>query len=270
MKIRWPSSPAPPPVQPLQPARGQRTRYVLVVGLDFGTSFSKVVVQEQAQKVAQTVTFSGNQWLFPSIIGYHAGALEGPFSAPLKGPLPYLKMLLPALLGSHAAGGQTIPGNLQTLMGNNPQEAARDLLAWYMANVLSATRHFIRHESRWRDFDFSGVGIRDKLVAQVCIPVGYMDDNRSMGCFHDALSLAYLLMAEVPSSMSGTCEYGKWRQMCKAASKQIADVRGTSCFTFPEVAAGVQGVLRSPTAEDGLYLTVDVGAGTVDMNAFRR
>ena len=97
-----------------------------------------------------------------------------------------------------------------------------------------------------------------------------MDDKHVVRCFHEALALANVLMAEVPPSMAWTCEYGKWRQMCKAAAGQVPSLCQTSCFTFPEVAAGVQGVLRSPTAEDGLYLTVDVGAGTVDMNAFRR
>jgi len=42
------------------------------------------------------------------------------------------------------------------------------------------------------------------------------------------------------------------------------------CFTYPEVAAGIQTVLQSSTARDGIYITMDVGAGTVDMNAFLR
>jgi hypothetical protein len=42
------------------------------------------------------------------------------------------------------------------------------------------------------------------------------------------------------------------------------------CLLYPEVAAAVQTVFRSPNAKDGLYITMDVGAGTVDLNAFNR
>jgi hypothetical protein len=41
-----------------------------------------------------------------------------------------------------------------------------------------------------------------------------------------------------------------------------------SCFSYPEVASAVQAMVRSRHLPEGKYLTMDVGAGTVDLNFF--
>jgi hypothetical protein len=43
------------------------------------------------------------------------------------------------------------------------------------------------------------------------------------------------------------------------------------CLDYPEVLAAMQTVFRSPNPQqDGLYITMDVGAGTVELNSFLR
>lgn len=247
-----------------------RKRYLLVAGIDFGTSFTKVIVQEQTQKYAQVATFGGGEWLFPSVIGYDNGLLEGPFCAPLRNPIPYLKM---QIAGLFTGGGSAIsrpPPKLQELLGVDTYTSSRDLLAWYFANVLSAVKHFITTQSRWGDFDFTGCKQMDRLVVQVCIPTGYMDNENAKRCFHEALALAYILSDRISPLMNQVCPFHDWRRLCSKESHRIPDLCQSLCFTYPEVAAGMQSILRSPTAQDGLYVTVDVGAGTIDMNAFRR
>ena len=247
-----------------------RKSYLIIAGFDFGTSFSKVVIREQAQKIAETVTYGDGQWLFPSLIGYKDGKLFAPLCANLEGPLPYLKMLLPQVLGRQDDDGGAIPESLaELLQGQNQVEVMRDLLAWFFANVLAATREHISKRSHWQDWH--ELIRRDKLLANVCIPVGIMNDrSASSDCLHDAFCLGFLLSRKVSPSMDEMYGFADWRNACADLLEEITEVRDKVCFTFPEVAAGVQSVFRSPTAEDGLYITMDVGAGTVDMNAFRR
>lgn len=247
-----------------------RKRYALVIGFDFGTSFSKVVVHEQNQRAAEVVTFSGGEWLFPSLIGLHQDTLYGPLSSSLQGPLTYLKMVAPQVVAdAQTSLNMNLKDRCPLLSSGDAPMHLRNLLAWYFANVLSATLFFITHKSRWADFSPETNG--DLLFAQVGVPSGYMSDKGSESCFLEAFSLGRVLVSEVESKMNAKMPYRQWASLCDAGASQAhVLINEEYCTSYPEVAAGVQCVLRSPTAEDGLYVTIDVGAGTVDMNAFLR
>jgi hypothetical protein len=92
--------------------------------------------------------------------------------------------------------------------------------------------------------------------------------------FRDAFIAGYELRRKIGAAMAVTMPHTVWSknvdQVLSADRSELNSRFQWQCLLYPEVAAAVQTVFRSPNARDGLYITMDVGAGTVDLNAFRR
>ena len=252
-----------------------REPYFLVIGLDFGTCFSKIVVQSHGldKGVAHPVYVEGDH-LLPAVVGLDGGYLFGPMCRPLPGALTFLKIFAREVI--HRRGGESIevqiPTHLQQLLDTYGEERALEiLLAWYFANLIAATREFIRSHTDWSDFDFENDETEDFWTFQLCVPTGYQSDPKTAELFLHTLRVGFLLAPQLGGNMyqrtrsedvAGFCSH--WRRNLFPAGLEAR------CHIYPEVAAAVQTVMRNANAEDGLYLTVDVGAGTVDLNLFQR
>jgi hypothetical protein len=256
-------------------------RYLLVAGVDFGTSFTKVVLRDNNTpgQNAVVVTFPGHaDGLLPSLVGISRGCLMPPAALGESAKVPYLKML-----AAHVANGESldathvrIPAALDALRRSRPDdELARELLAFYFAHVLAATEDFIRARSPWSDFDFTTGNQNDFLIYQLAVPTGLLADNGATErLFRDAFMAAHELRRDMDATMRAVTPQQFWsEQVAKvfAGDRSALEARFEwQCLLYPEVAAAVQTVFRTPNARDGLYITMDVGAGTVDLNAFRR
>lgn len=256
-------------------------RYLLVAGVDFGTSFTKVVIRDNSTtgSAALVVTFPLHETgLLPSLVGLQDDNLLPPAFLGESSRVPYLKML-----AAHAAAGQ----NLDRLPIRIPLAMAamrktrldlhliRELLAYYFAYVMAGTENYVRNESPWKDFNFTPGNGEDFLVFQLAVPSGLLDDRGSTEkLFRDAFIAAHELKDRIDPSRSMPTSHPEWAALVESIFSQ--DRSGLEakyqwqCLLYPEVAAAVQTVLRSPNALDGLYITMDVGAGTVDLNTFRR
>jgi hypothetical protein len=96
------------------------------------------------------------------------------------------------------------------------------------------------------------------------------------GCealFRDAIIAAHRLRAD-PILSLGTVPVDDWCHLVDHAldmsPENLKQDYEFQCVVYPETAAAVQAYFRSPSANTGLFITMDVGAGTVDINAFRR
>ena len=256
-------------------------RYLIVAGVDFGTSFTKVVLRDNNTpgSKAVVVDFPGHvDGLFPSLVGINGHCLVPPASLGTSAKVRYLKML-----AAHVACGEPlkrtpirIPGALETL-GDSRQdsEVVRGLLAFYLAHIMAATEEFIRTRSPWRDFDFSPTSRSDFLVYQLAVPSAFLsDEGATERLFWESFIAGYELRRYADPGMSQTLPHSDWiEQVARAIGNDHADLKRRhqwQCLLYPETAAAVQAYFRSPNAQDGLFITMDVGAGTVDMNAFRR
>jgi hypothetical protein len=256
-------------------------RYLIVAGIDFGTSFTKVVLRDNNTpgSKAVVVPFPGYpDGLLPSLVGLQGSSLTPPAFPADVAYVPYLKML-----AAHIAGGKKFedapirtPAALKALLrSRTDMELARDLLAFYFANVIAATEDFIRSDSPWRDFDFSRRKSDDFLVFQLGVPTGLLaDKGKTERLFREAFIAGYELRRKVSSKMATARPHSMWSKDVDKALDENMDALDKrfewQCLLYPEVAAAVQTVFRSPNAKDGLYITMDVGAGTVDLNAFNR
>jgi len=256
-------------------------RYLLVAGVDFGTSFTKVVLRDNNTpgQNAEVVTFPGHaDGLLPSLVGIGRDCLLPPAAPGECAKVPYLKML-----AAHVANGEAmdathvrIPAALDALRRSRlDAELARELLAFYFAHVMAATEDFIRSRSPWRDFDFTPGNENDFLIYQLAVPTGLLADNGATErLFRDSFIAAHELRRGMDASMREATPQQLWsEQVAKVFAGDHAALESRfewQCLLYPEVAAAVQTVFRTPNARDGLYITMDVGAGTVDLNAFLR
>lgn len=256
-------------------------RFLLVAGVDFGTSFTKVVLRDNNTPGSNAVVVgfpSHANRLLPSVIGIDGDRILPPAALSECAKLPYLKML-----AAHVASGDALaetPIRIPAAFGavcdsRSDYEVVRGLLAFYFAHVMAATEDFIRTRSPWRDFDFSPENHSDHLTYQLAVPSGLLADNGATErVFREAFIAGYELRRTVDPVMSKSVPHEWW--MAQVAEKLDGDQANLEsrfkwqCLLYPETAAAVQAYLRSPNAMDGLFITMDVGAGTVDMNAFRR
>lgn len=242
--------------------------YLLIAGVDFGTSFSKVVIQSHGRDKGRSYAVAKTGCvLLPSLIGVDRGYLYGPMCRPLPGPVAYLKILAREMLTGHPAI-QPPPEFHPLCEAYGTRLALEGMLAWYFANVVAATLGFIRTSTEWADF---GDLADDYLAYQVCVPTRYEADAGTTALLLEGLRLGLLCAPNLDGSMAQHVRSDELMAFC-AGNRDTEEYRsiGARCFAYPEVAAAVQTVMRAPTAQDGLYMTIDVGAGTVDMNLFRR
>ena len=128
-----------------------RTPYVLTVGIDFGTSFTKVVIQDQVTEVAHVLE-SGGKWLIPSVVGIEGECFYGPLCCRVDGAIPYLKILAIELLQSE--NSVACPENLAKLIASIGKcPAIETTLAWYFGNIIAEVKGFIAKSSSWPGFD---------------------------------------------------------------------------------------------------------------------
>jgi hypothetical protein len=253
-------------------------RHFIVAGFDFGTSYSKVVLREQNTGRSVVVRFNGfDDGLFPSLVGYDGVNLLPPSRRNSGWQIPYLKML-----AAHVATGTSLsdapvrlPPSVLPRASGNGSDLIRELLAFYFAHVVAGVRHYIAKASPWRDFDFTPGSAQDNLMFQMAVPTGLLGaDGRTEQFFRDAFILGYKLSGQVDAALTSPIPADAWSSQVRALHPVSAEERRTvfqwQCLIYPEVAAAVQTIFRSPNARDGLYITMDVGAGTVDMNAFHR
>ncbi len=248
----------------------------LVVGFDFGTSFSKVVVRNLLTNQSETIRFpmpgtAGDTALLPTILSVADGYLVPVFGGASEGHVPYVKMLAKALFRE---GGESplVPSAVRELAeGRDTKEVIVDLLAWYFAHVLAAVEKALPETGVVGERVWDNSYADDYVGVQLCIPVGDMQDKQLLNAMDEALQLAYVLRGSVDPEMREALEVEQWFGFCREARGYVEKYDMSNvCFTYPEVSAGIQTVLQSSTARDGIYITMDVGAGTVDLNAFLR
>lgn len=239
----------PAPAEPMPPLGP----VALNLGIDFGTSFTKVAFRDLGTDHSGIVTFGARSTsgaLIPSVVMV---GLDGRLllqHADNRGgaavSVRYLKMRL---------ADPDLPEPLVVLDGTdlNSDNVIRALSSWYLASVLTGARDWIlTHEAdriRGREIQWS---------ANVGVPVEYYD-SPAIDTFREVLEVAWFWATEdrIPGSLQETVSaYGE-------ATLQI--VRGSSDFhAIPEIAAAVQSFLTTREAVPGVYVYFDIGGGTVD------
>lgn len=232
------------------------------IGLDFGTSCTKIIVQfpEEPESPAIAIPVpahcrsGANPYLWQTVVWVRRDGTFVPWPEPQALPVHTLKQ---GVVGdrSHAV---VAPGH-----GNIPITRL-DAAAAYLAFA-------IRYAKGWllknRAIRFKGR--RPVWFINVGLPTANYDDDRLVARYRAVAATGLLLAgsSEVVS-VETTRAVASSREVSEAAAS-VAKAEALGIAVFPEVAAEVAGFMKSTAGASGLYLVVDVGAMTLDVCAFR-
>lgn len=243
--------------QPKTPSRTERQIVDAHIGLDFGTSCSKVVISLPHERRTFAVHFgqyghSSNPYLLPSIISFSPDRVFSLKPSSQANNLQNLKM------GILRAGQLEGPA-LEKLHGSVSPEMAG---AAYLVEVLRLTQLWFeqnygntygKHNIRW----WCNLGVPAKSYADdvVCERFG-----RVALTAWALLGSPRTLDAATVADTLARCH--DWRQTTDLNSDARIQI-------VPEVLAAVASYIKSGTQKDGPHILMDVGAGTLDTCSFR-
>ena len=220
----------------------------LVVGFDFGTSCTKVVVQSPfiAGSRAVAVPWCGDR-------GGDSYLLPTELCRSMHGDLH----LHPGGDSGDAAGGRF--SDIKTsLMDRSADERSRAVAAAYLGLALRRARRWFldtqadiygRYSLRW--------------AMNLGMPSAGYDDERVRSTFGLVARAAWelSLYSEAPTIETAA-------RACHSAEARGATDSETPIDVVPEIVAEVVGYARSKRRQSGLHVVVDVGASTLDICGF--
>lgn len=238
----------------------------LVVGLDFGTSCTKIVFRDQADRRSIAVPLwrppnGGNPYLLPSTVDVDA---KGTFSLGTNGSLRAIwdpKMLL-----------MDSPGGSIAVDGFGPV-STKVLAAAFLALALKRYRHWFQQE---KSGFYRGMDLIWEL--NLGLPARSFDTSDVLEAFRQVAAAAAILSKEDSAPTIDSAEkalddvrnfYRRGGSAPLGTAEDFGEFKADSIHLRPEIISGVLGYARSPLRKEGLYLMVDVGAGTLDVSTFR-
>lgn len=217
----------------------------LVIGLDFGTAFTKVVIGETRQ--AYGVHFSkfgdeGNQYLLPAAMAIDSsGICILNLDSPKAREVRDLKMRM--------------------LQGDFSLDSKAESVA-YLALVLQYSRKWLFSKQK----RIYGRNYLDWNL-NVGLPTHNYHDEELVQAYRDIVHCAWVVSV---TNSNVNLEFAKRVLEGKedTGSNQDRFIHPDAIGLFPEFVAQVTGYVRSPQRQEDLHALMDVGAGTVDVTVF--
>ncbi len=267
---------------------GQQGRSLRInLGIDLGTSFSKVVYRLGGESFP--VRFGTNKnniedYLMPSVVVIGKKGIKCRFEfddeEKLKKAVQIsnFKICLTCERGDGEVTDCSITkcslSNLKSgyLPNEVTGEEASFLTAFYLAKLLARVKEAVRRQLPEREIPLD---ITIKWSANLAVPDKFLDSDVAEG-FRESLEIGWLI-SEVfhahpnfsNKQESIVCYLEAKKLHAEIKAELLMQRKDFDCFTYSEIGAEVASVTLSPTSEEGLYVLVDVGAGTVDTSVFR-
>lgn len=241
--------------KPPEPASspGSQLRPVAInLGIDFGTSFTKVCFRDVATEESGVVAIGADEAVVASVVAIaQTGRLSlGAEAAPsVKVRVPYLKMRL---------AGAPIGNALPAVHGIdlNASGAIKALSAWLLATVIARSQAWVALNQSERL-----KGRRVVWSANVGVPVEHYD-SPILKTFEEVLGVAWLWARDaIPETLQQAT--GTYDDDAAGLDGEMSDFHAVA-----EIAAAVQSFVMSREAQEGIYVYFDIGGGTVDGVAF--
>ena len=242
----------------------------LHLGIDFGTRFTKVCFRDLGRERSEIVTFARvhparlEDALLSSRLEIrsgrvHGGLTEGEWGSLGPGAqsatvLEFLKIRL-AQLDIKEIGSDwpfTDTADLTTA-----PDAIEALAAFYLARVIDRSRRWISEKRRELL-----VGRQPLWSVSLGVPVEYCD-SPALVRFRKVLRVA---LTWADAGVEPTLSILEVRRAAHSFSDVVPEA---DCEVVPELGAAVRSFIASPQAAQGVYVFVDVGAGTLDGVSFR-
>ncbi|MFG6099163.1 hypothetical protein SPB21_28205 [Leptothoe sp. ISB3NOV94-8A] len=248
----------------------------IVLGIDFGTGFTKVCFWDVGSDQAEIVTFASpteeevtlEQALIPTnlailsddtlLTGLNIAEWENNTHS-IKRSVNFIKMRL-ADLDMPA----TDSWRLEQVPELHEPVVVESICAYYLSQVITRAQAWIQVN---RPDLFKNQTIHWSV--NIGVPAAYCD-SPTLERFHKVLSLAWLLTYSPLGSRRLTLQ--KLQQLIthfKGWMNANVAQEALACITTPEITAAAWSFLSSQAAQDGFYTLFDIGDGTLDGSAFR-
>ncbi len=236
----------------------------LNLGIDFGTSFTKVAFRDLGTEETGIVTFgatSADRAMVSSVVKVSTmGTLSlgtGDSSTTADAEILYLKMRLADMALPDRP--KTMPDHIPELCGLNfnSKEGVCALSSWFLATVIVRAQQWVlQHEAS------RAKGRTIQWSANIGVPVEYYD-SPAIGEFREVLTVAWAWVKanEIPTQIDTLIK--RYRETSEQTNPEDSD-----CHAVPEIAAAVQSFVTSRQAMPGIYVYFDIGGGTLDGVAF--
>ncbi len=233
------------------------TRRIVAInlGIDFGTSFTKVCYRDVGTEESGVVAIGEGlkHALLPSVVLVGAdGRLslsDGP-NYPDCIAVTYLKMRL---------AGTPIEEELTEVAGAKLGDitTVKALAAWFLASVIARSQQWmsLNEASRLKNRT-------PAWSANVGVPVEHYDST-ALATFEEVLGVAWTWVKDhnIPRTLGSALH--DYSAATPRLTHEVADLNA-----IPEIAAAVQSFVMSREAVPGIYIYFDIGGGTVDGVAF--
>lgn len=227
------------------PSASKRKRRQLIIGLDFGTAFTKVVIGESREAYAVHFSKHGsdeNPYLLPGVMyASSTGECQLKPTSPKDNIITDMKMRL--------------------LRGKPSIDDSAKCVA-YIAIVLRYVRNWLLKHHKdtyagcWIDWNLN-VGLPTENYHDFALVHAYKDIAHASW----ALSVidAPITLPRAKEMLSANLDTSGYEDRL---------IHPDLIGLFPEFVAQVTGYVRSPQRQEGLHTLMDVGAGTVDVTVF--
>jgi len=233
----------------------------IVIGFDFGTSCTKVVLQDSQRKESIAVPFDGvssqsNRYLFPTKIYINTDG-----SIRLDSGETEIDGLKVRLI-------QNPSGTLFEDAGSGVVATAFDLAVAYIGLVLLLIRNwFLQIRSDvYRDIHLNwqlNIGMSSRSYDDKPL-LNSMKMASLAGWNLSLMNKNPIFLSDVKSAIKITALQIKQNDY----SEEKEQLHPDYVNPIPEIIAEVIGYVRSPMRQNGMYLMVDVGASTLDISTF--
>jgi len=247
----------------------QRPPYFVQIGLDFGTSFTKVVCRDvNINKPWIHVPEHPCDEEVPFLISSslcsdgrtlsHPKRIDGAYRA---NSLAHIKMALQSIGLGDLKSPHLAPYKNALPKGMEIGTFVECGAVYLLSGILGEIRNNIAER-------FPGQVEGDQTMVNMAVPVASADDQRVEALFKRILHLSWYLSDELKGHPE--CLISEIVERVEVAEQKLNSGEAKElCFIYPEVSANVQGFIRSRSSNPGLYLFSDTGAGTVDQSLFR-
>ncbi|MBI00900.1 MAG: hypothetical protein CL783_00250 [Chloroflexi bacterium] len=217
----------------------------LIVGLDFGTAFSKVIVSSgQVNHVVQLRNIGSypDDYLLPTTLWVTS---EGDYSI------------------SPIAGAEVYRDLKSRIFVDDVDEEAYLRIVAYLTLLLRKVRRWIQEEKH----QLYGRSRLDWYI-NVGLPTRIHQHNKLEDKYKSLVTSAWLLAASSRPINRNNVIHVLEQSSIENGKSDEDKVLANKVRAFPEFVAQVTGYVRGPRRRRGLHVLTDIGAGTVDSTVF--
>ena len=222
-------------------------RETFVIGIDFGTAFTKVVVGDGVGIHHWAIPFDQSEpksYLFPGILSVHHDSVK-----------------------VDEGDGRAIDDIKLRIIENDIGPETMSAASAYLALILTKTRAFLIDTKIW-----SPHRAIPEWFINIGLPTDSYRDSDLQDLYIEITAAAWVAsFSEDPITLELTqelhnTEKSSWFTLVPEAENHGIPIENIA--VFPEFVAQLAGYVRSDQRENGLHLLLDIGSGTVDCSAF--